>query len=93
MRCDPQENNPPRKRRAATMTERKVDTWTVCAEGQDRVGGSAYAPSLSESGPRHWFPVPDSLTPAQRFRLVEIAHETTEPQVRAAVLGLLGEQS
>lgn len=30
------------------------------------------------------------LTPAQRYRLVEIAHETTDPAIRAAALGLLG---
>lgn len=30
------------------------------------------------------------MTPAQRYRLVEIAHETTDPAIRAAALGLLG---
>lgn len=30
------------------------------------------------------------MTPTQRYRLVEIAHETVDPAIRAAALGLLG---
>ncbi len=40
---------------------------------------------------RDWHQLPATLTPAQRFRLVEIAHETSDPAVKAAALGVLGE--
>ena len=34
-------------------------------------------------------PVEGALTPEQRFRLIEIAYETTSPEIRLAALALL----
>lgn len=37
----------------------------------------------------NWFPVEPSLTVLQKFRLIEIAHETSDPSVRRYALDLL----
>lgn len=39
----------------------------------------------------HWTQLPEPLTLPQQFRLIDIAHETTDPMVKRAALDLLAQ--
>lgn len=70
--------------RGCLVEARKMD-------GEEPLGWTA--PHVNSIDPRSGLLVTHfsaALTPAQRYRLVEIAHETTDPAIRAAALGLLG---
>lgn len=48
-----------------------------------------HVPSAGPPPIAHWQELPASLTVAQRFRLVEIAHETGNTSIRNAAIRLL----